>query len=137
MAYTALKPCNFAGNRFKVGEMVPDELVHSGAAKKLVKAGVLASSEEVKNVQKTVTVALEVVPVSVKTAEGTMTLDCTKKGVQDIFSALTSTVADAETVVNAMTDNDALILLHLSDSRKAVKELAQTRAKAIAESGED
>ena len=33
MAYTALKPCGFAGQKFKIGETIPEELILPGAAK--------------------------------------------------------------------------------------------------------
>lgn len=42
MAYTALKPCRFAGQSFRIGESVPVEVIQPGAAKSLVKMGVIA-----------------------------------------------------------------------------------------------
>ena len=137
MAYTALKPCKFAGQGFRVGEIVPDELVHPGAGKNLIKAGVLATLESQQTHEvKTAPVSPEIVSVAVKTDEGTITLDVTAEGVQEIVSVLTSKVSDTEKVIDNMTDNDALILLHLCDSRKAIKEAAETRAKKLSESGE-
>ena len=137
MAYTALKPCKFAGQGFRVGEIVPDELVHPGAGKNLIKAGVLATLESQQTHEvKTAPVAPEIVSVAVKTDEGTITLDVTAEGVQDIVSVLTSKVSETEKVIDNMTDNDDLILLHLCDSRKAIKEAAETRAKKLSESGE-
>lgn len=138
MAYTALKPCCFAGKRFKVGENVPAELLQPGAEKNLVKMGVLANGIEAteKKVVKMSQKASELVSVQVKADGNVLTLQVTPKGLQDIFTVLTSTVGETEQVIAAMSDNDALILLHLSDTRKAIKEAAQARGKALTGSGE-
>lgn len=138
MAYTALKPCCFAGKRFKVGENVPAELIQPGAEKNLVKMGVLSAGKDGGNTQpaKVAPVAPEVVSVAVKADGNTLGLKVTPKGIQDVFSVLTSTVSETEKIIGSMSENDALILLHLADSRKAVKEAAQARGKKLAESGE-
>ncbi len=138
MAYTALKPCCFADKRFKVGETVPDELIQPGAEKKLVKMGILAKSEYVNTSgqAKISPKAPELVSVQVKADGNLLTLQVTPKGIQDVFTVLTSTVGETEKVIGGMTENDALILLHLADQRKAIKEAAQARGKKLTESGE-
>lgn len=131
MAYTALKPCSFAGNRYKIGEIVPDEVIQPGAEKNLVKMGVLALQEGTQP-RNTAPKAAEIVSVSVKTEEGTIPLEITKDGLQGIVDVLTSKVGEAGEAVSQITDNDALILLHLADSRKTIKEAAESRAKELA-----
>ncbi len=42
MAYAALKPCCFAGQRFWIGETVPAELVLPEMARRLIQMGKLA-----------------------------------------------------------------------------------------------
>ena len=42
MAYTALRPCCFSGEKFTVGQSVPAELIRPGVADALVKMGVIA-----------------------------------------------------------------------------------------------
>lgn len=135
MAYTALKPCKFAGQEFRVGDAVPEEIVQPGAAKNLIKAGVIASADTTPQ-GKTAQAAPDSVSLGVKVDEGTMVLNVSTEGLQDVVSVLTSKVADTEKVIGNMTDNDALILLHLCDNRKAIKEAAESRAKALNESGE-
>ena len=62
-----------------------------------------------------------------------MRLDLTPEGLQAVFDVLTKKVGEAEATINGMTDPDALILLNLADSRKTVKELTETRGKALSE----
>ena len=40
--YTALKPCSFAGERYRIGESIPDGVLIPGAVKRLLKEGVIA-----------------------------------------------------------------------------------------------
>lgn len=138
MAYVALKPCCFAGIRFKIGETVPDELLHPGAAKNLVKMNVIAAQDhEATPAATTATPADSKIEVIVHAEEGDMPLELTKDGLQSIFDILSGTVSEAETIIEQMTDGDALILLHVSDSRKTIKEAAETRAKALNEADEE
>lgn len=134
MAYVAIKPCRFAGQSFRIGESVPAELIQPGAAKNLVKMGIIAeeygelavasqdNNIEAKNAETTIVIHAE---------EGDMPLNPTQEGLQAIFDVLTDNVSAAEQTINGMTDEDALILLHIADSRKSVKELAETRAKEL------
>ena len=46
MAYKALKPCSFAGQKFKIGEIVPDSVLVPGAITRLILAGKIAESAE-------------------------------------------------------------------------------------------
>ena len=135
MAFTAVKPCKFAGQRFRIGEEVPAEVIQPGAAKSLIKMGILAEREGEQRPETQDTIKKEVmepdVPIIVHAEEGDMPLDPTPEGLQAIFDVLTTNVSGAEPIINEMTDEDALILLHLSDSRKSIKELAETRAKAL------
>lgn len=131
MAYIALKPCKFAGQRFKINDAVPGELIHPGAAKNLVKMQILALAD-----------GLDGAPVKTagnisahKITVGDMSLELTSEGLQHVFDALTSNVEGAEKVVGEMTDGDALILLHMSDGRKSIKAAAEAKAKEL--SGED
>ena len=135
MAYIALKPCRFAGQAFKIGEAVPEELISAGAAKNLVKMGIVSSMDG--EAPKSSSEGGNSVSVTVKAEEGNMPLELSKDGLQQIFDALTANVENAEKVVKEMTDNDALILLHMSDSRKSIKAVAEARAKALNEPAEE
>lgn len=133
MAYLALKPCRFAGQSFKIGESVPAAVLQPGASKSLVKMGILAEDSDVKASApaKPAIKHDSKMKVVVHEKKGDMDLDLTQEGLQAIFDVLTSSVSAAEPIIDAMTDEDALILLHVSDSRKSIKELAETKAKAL------
>lgn len=135
MAYIALKPCRFAGQDFTIGKDVPEAVLKAGNIKNLVKMGIIAATEG-----ETATSYPQPAPpisVTIRAEEGDMPLELTDIGLQQIFDALTSNVENAEKIVDVMTDGDALILLHMSDSRKSIKAAAEARAKALAEQETD
>lgn len=135
MAYTAIKPCRFAGQTYRIGEEVPAEVIQPGAAKNLVKMGIIAENGGAINAAPIKTVKLPVQEVVIHVQD--MDLTPTPKGLQAIFDVLTANVSAAETIIGEMTDNEALILLNISDSRKSVKELTEARAKEISTEGEE
>lgn len=126
MAYTALKPCKFAGQAFKIGEHIPDELVQPGAAKNLIKASVIARKES-----KTSDLISLLIPVE----EGDLQLELTPEGIQSVFDVLNSNVTNAVAIIKEMTDVDALILIDIQDTRKSVKEATEARGKELAANG--
>lgn len=128
MAYVALKPCSFAGQSFRIGDSVPGELIHPGAANNLVKMNIIAAEGSTEAPAKD-----GLIPISIPVDDGAMSLAVTRDGLQAIFSAMTTTAEEAEPIVKAMTDGDALILLHMSESRKSIKAAAEARAKELGE----
>lgn len=131
MAYVALKPCRFAGQSFKIGEIVPVDALQPGAAKNLVRMGVIAESEEAAAPKPTAEEPELVDEIAIRINIHDMPLDVTVDGLQAIFDVLTSTASEAENIIQEMTDEDALILLNASDSRKSIKSLTEERAKAL------
>lgn len=139
MKLIARKPCSFEGKKFYIGDEIPAEYVVS--PKEQEKMGVLAvvadgaapapASAEVQ------TVEIEKITINVPVEEGELPLEITREGLQAAVMVMTGKAAEAEPVISEMTDGDALILLHLCDSRKAVKEAAEARAKALNESAAD
>lgn len=123
MAYLALKPCSFAGQSFKIGENIPADLVLPGAADNLVKMGIIAGEDAQPAREETITIVVG----------GDMELRVTHAGLQAVFDVLNGTATAAEDAIEAMIDGEALILLHYTDNRKTVKELAEARAKEISE----
>lgn len=132
MAYVAQKPCSFAGISFKIGETVPGELIVPGAISSLLKMKILSVNGQNETHEAT-TKTVERIEIKAKTDEGYLLLSLTPEGLQNIFDVLSCNLNDAAAIISQMTDSDALILLHISDSRKGVKEAAETRAKEIAE----
>jgi hypothetical protein len=133
MAYVALKPCSFAGQRFRIGETVPAEVIQPGAARNLVKMGLIADDGAATTMAAAAPAApaKDTVTITVHAKEGDMPLEPTTAGLQAIFDVLTANIADAEPTINEMTDGDALILLDFVDNRKSIKDIARTRAKEL------
>lgn len=133
MAYVALKPCSFAGQRFRIGETVPAEVIQPGAARNLVKMGLIADDGAANTMAAAAPAApaKDTVTITVHAKEGDMPLEPTTAGLQAIFDVLTANIADAEPTINEMTDGDALILLDFVDNRKSIKDIARTRAKEL------
>lgn len=133
MAYVALKPCSFAGQRFRIGETVPAEVIQPGAARNLVKMGLIADDGAATTMAAAAPAApaKDTVTITVHAKEGDMPLEPTTAGLQALFDVLTANIADAEPTINEMTDGDALILLDFVDNRKSIKDIARTRAKEL------
>jgi len=133
MKLIAKRPCSFGGKQFFIGDEIPAELVIDPKCQE--KRGVLVCADAQgqpspdKSAKQTVTIK---VPVD----EGELELEVTESGIQHVFSVLTAKANEAEPIINQMEEGDALILLHMADSRKAIKAAAEARAKAISEAGE-
>lgn len=135
MKLIAKKPCSFGGERFYIGNEIPLELVQEPKTQE--KYGVLAIVEgdavtPAPTVNATV-VSDPVLTISVNVNGEQMDLEPTDDGIQDIFNVL---IADAESaigIVNKMSDNDALILVHLSERRTTVQKAAKARAEKLRE----
>ena len=128
----ALKPCSFGGKKFFIGDEIPAEYVESPA--KMEQLGVIKVvkvESEVTEVTENVVIPDPTLEIVVQSNGEEMILEPTDSGIQYVFNVLIGKVAEAEAIINQMTDGDALILLHLADSRKAVKEAAAARAKAL------
>lgn len=137
MAFVAVKPCRFAGQSFRIGDSVPDEVIHPGAVRNLIKMGLIAETDAAGKQAETTQKKNSTISITLHAKEGDLTLHPTAEGLQAIFDVLTGSVADAEPTIDGMTDGDALILLDAADNRKSVKELCRTRAQEIAEPLED
>lgn len=122
MKLIAKKPCSFGGKKFYIGDEIPMAAVIN--PKDQEKMGVIAIVDDAP-VPGT---AMEVV---IHAEEGDMPISLTKEGLQSVVDVLSGKTTDAKPVIEQMTDGDALILLHIVDSRKAVKEAAEERAKAL------
>lgn len=127
----ALKPCSFGGKKFYIGDEIPAEFVSNPAAQ--VQMGTITAVEVESEVviDETIVIPDPTFSLVVKKDDEELTLKPTDKGIQDVFNVLIGKTTDAESIINQMNDEDALILLHLSDSRRTVREMAETRAKKL------
>lgn len=146
MPYVALKPCSFAGNSYRVGEAVPEEVILPGAAKNLITMGVLATHKDTDTPNTSPAPAVPAtIPIMMHGLEydgmkGDVKLDITPEGMQQVFDVLTGSTTDAEPIIDAMTDTQALLLLNLTDKRKTVQAATAARGEALSgteEAGEE
>ncbi len=137
MKLIAKKPCSFGGKQFYIGNEIPVDLVLNPQEQE--KMGRLAIvSDAAVSTPPAETPAENQVPVDTMTVvihaeKGDLPLSLTAEGLQAVVDVLTSTVDDAEPIINQMVDDDALILLHAADYRKGIKEAAAARAQALTE----
>lgn len=127
MRLIARQPCSFGGKKFYIGDEVPSELVLDAKAQE--KKGVLAIIEETK--LEATWLPAPAITVNVHAKEGDMPVELTGEGLQAVFDVLNGTTEESSAIIEEMTDGDALILLHVTDKRKSVKEAAEARAKAL------
>ena len=133
MKLIAQKRCSFGGKKFYIGDEIPVELVLNPKAQESM--GVIAIASDAADTvapEITMPIPLPTMNVVVHAEEGDLPLDLTACGLQSIVTVMTSNVDDAEPIVDMMTDNDALILLHMIDTRKTIKAAAEARAKSLA-----
>jgi hypothetical protein len=129
MKLIAQKPCSFGGEKFYIGDQIPVEYVLNPQSQ--AKMGVLAIVSDDAGTIPPAHGEDETISVVIRAEEGDMPLGLTQEGLQAVVDVLTSDVDDAKPIVAAMTDGDALILLHLTDSRKTIKAAAEARAKDL------
>lgn len=147
MRLIAKKPCSFGGIQFYIGDEVPADLVLNPSLQ--VQMGVLIEVPESGSTGdgvggesgsgsgscgSTFIIPDSAMTIVVQTENGTEELEPTDDGIQQIFTALIGTPTVAEAVIKEMDDEDALILLHMADRRKSVREAAMARASELSES---
>lgn len=143
MKLIAQKPCSFGGKKFYIGDEIPAQLILNPHAQ--AKMGVVAIvNDEATAIPPTATVEesrspVDTISVVIHAEEGDLPLNLTAEGLQSVVDVLTGKTTDAEPIIQQMNDGDALILLHITDSRKAVKAAAEARAQALSteEEGEE
>lgn len=135
MKLIAKKPCSFGGKSFFIGDEIPSELVIDPKAQEMMGKLVIVGDAST-GAQKAVTAPVSSVSIVVHAEEGDMPLEISTTELQKIFDVLTGNVEDGEDIIKEMTDDDALILLHITDGRKSIKAAAEARAKALNENTE-
>ena len=133
MKLIARKACSFGGKKFFIGEEIPTELVLNPKAQETM--GTLAIVSDgagvIPQVIRETRSEVDTMTVVIRAAEGDLPLTLTKEGLQNVVDVITGKANEAEKVIKEMTDGDALILVHIADNRKTIKEAAEARAKAL------
>ena len=135
MKLIAKKPCSFGGKKFYIGDEIPVESVLDPKAQEQMGVLVLVDAAQGRPAPapapEVVLKEVDTMTVVIGAKEGDLPLNLTQEGLQAVVDVLTVKPAEAESIIEKMEDGDALILVHIMDSRKAVKEAAEKRAKAL------
>lgn len=144
MKIIALKPCNFGGNKFLIGDEIPEELVQNPNEQK--KRGVIAISQDGEGIpmaKVTANVSEMKIPVVIHSEKGDLTIEVTQEELNVFFDVLQIPVSKTEdkqkvsVLIQSIESLDLLIMLDALDGRKFVKEESEKRADAITPDKED
>lgn len=128
MNYVALKPVNFAGTQYKIGETIPEGVVDERRSLFLKKSGHIA---EVASVNEAYTENLSVNPntLSIPLLQSKHEVVMNSQQLLQFFATIQKTMDEAKTDIAVMTEEDVpvLELLHEIDSRKGIKAAVEIR----------
>ena len=128
MNYVALKPVNFGGKQYKIGETIPEGVVDERRSLFLKKSGHIA---EVASANEAYTEDLSVNPntLSIPLLQSKHELVMNAQQLSQFFATIQKTMDEAKIEIATMTEEDTpvLQLLHVIDSRKGIKAAVETR----------
>jgi hypothetical protein len=128
MNYVALKPVNFGGKQYKIGETIPEGVVDERRSLFLKKSGHIA---EVASANEAYTEDLSVNPntLSIPLLQSKHELVMNAQQLSQFFATIQKTMDEAKIEIATMTEEDTpvLQLLHEIDSRKGIKAAVETR----------
>ena len=128
MNYVALKPVNFGGKQYKIGETIPEGVVDERRSLFLKKSGHIA---EVASANEAYTEDLSVNPntLSIQLLQSKHELAVNTQQLLQFFATIQKTMDEAKIEIATMTEEDTpvLQLLHEIDSRKGIKAAVETR----------
>ena len=128
MNYVALKPVNFGGKQYKIGETIPEGVVDERRSLFLKKSGHIA---EVASANEAYTEDLSVNPntLSIPLLQSKHELAVNTQQLLQFFATIQKTIDEAKIEIATMTEEDTpvLQLLHEIDSRKGIKAAVETR----------
>ena len=128
MNYVALKPVNFGGKQYKIGEIIPEGVVDERRSLFLKKSGHIA---EVASANEAYTEDLSVNPntLSIPLLQSKHELAVNTQQLLQFFATIQKTMDGAKIEIATMTEEDVpvLQLLHEIDSRKGIKAAVETR----------
>lgn len=136
MKLIARKPCSYGGIKYYIGDEIPAEYVLYPKAQEQM--GILSIVSDGAEPSETISEdtapepTLASVEITVQTDEGDVALNVPVEELQTIFNILASNAENGVETVPLLNSGDSLILLHVVDSRKAIKVAAEARGKALA-----
>lgn len=126
--FIALKPCNFAGQAYLAGEIVPAEVVDTRAVGRLKKLRILAEAD---GEEQKATAGEQLFAVPILAEEGTLPVELPAKDLETLFMVLQKNANEAGDIVAEQTNKDLLLCIHALDSRKSIKNAAKELATTL------
>lgn len=131
----ARKPCSFGGEKFYIGDIIPEKLVaNPKAQEKMGNLSVIKSDEGtlmegLSEFTAQVGEVLFEIPIVQK--DGELKIMLSEEKIAKIFGIMQMTVKEAETAIENISDEDVLIVLNACDSRKTVKSVTEAVATRL------
>ena len=128
MNYVALKPVNFGGKQYKIGEIIPEGVVDERRSLFLKKSGHIAEAASV-NGANTENLSVNPNTLSIPLLQSKHELVMNAQQLSQFFATIQKTMDEAKIEIATMTEEDVpvLELLHEIDSRKGIKAAVETR----------
>lgn len=144
MRLIAKKPCNFGGQKFYIGDIIPTSLVANPKAQEKMGVIVIAGGGDGGVILPVTAQVGEVkFEIPIHSEKGEITLELTNEELivfTDIMQIPVTKPEDKQKVsemIQNIESEDLLILLDALDGRKYIKEEAQARVKALMADGEE
>jgi hypothetical protein len=80
---------------------------------------------------------LSTISIPVKGENGEITLEATPEEIQKVFSVLQMTASEGITEIGNIESENALILIHATDTRKTIQNAAKERADILSSASDD
>lgn len=128
MNYVALKPVNFGGKQYKIGEIIPEGVVDERRSLFLKKSGHIAEAASV-NGANTENLSVNPNTLSIPLLQSKHELVMNAQQLSQFFATIQKTMDEEKIEIATMTEEDVpvLELLHEIDSRKGIKAAVETR----------
>lgn len=132
--FVALKPSRFKGQRFNVGDQIPESLVEPSAIRRLVQAGRIAevggnppTAASLENAQETA----EKLIVPIHAQEGIASVELTPEELLWVVSTMQMTPEEIAEEIAKIESTDQLLLLSVLNGTEEVYEMTKGRASEL------
>ena len=131
--YIALKPCQIAGKKYIIDDLVDVSMLTEQEIASLCKKKLIVKT----GVDETIPPVPELITIPVNTEDGTIDVSVTAEQLLAVIALLQLTAEDAATAIKDVNDDAQLVLIHRLDSRKTVQKAAKEKAEALAKAKEE
>lgn len=127
MKLIAKKPCSFGGEKFFIGEEVPEELVANPAAQEKLGVIAISNAEGKAPVENSIQITVK----NSSDGERITVIPATPEEIQRVFFVMQQSADEAVKAISEIQSDNVLMLIHAADSRKTVKNAAKEQADKL------